>query len=287
MAAPLSLDFARRPYVMGIVNVTPDSFSGDGLINREDAFAAALAQAERMIADGADMLDIGGESSRPGSTSVSVEEEIRRTAPVIAAIHEKHPSLPLSIDTVKTEVAAAALKAGAVIINDISGDRQEPAIRKLAAAQGAYLVLMDNRSSAEAVTRDARIGGVYQAPASADIVAEVRDDLRNLADTAMADGVAKERIILDPGYGFGKTVEQNLRLVNELDKLVALGFPVLAGPSRKSFIGLTLDAPVEDRLEGTAAVVAACVLRGAAILRVHDVKEMAKVVKMVHAIACH
>lgn len=269
---------------MGVLNVTPDSFSGDGLLAGGDLTAAALQQAERMVRDGADLLDVGGESSRPGSIPVSVDEEIRRTIPVLTALHAALPSVPLSIDTVKPRVAAAALESGASIINDVAGDNQDPAMLALAAKSGAYLVLMHNGSKASAVEPNRRLGTVYTAPVYQDVVEDVLGALNALATRAIAAGIAPARIILDPGLGFGKTVKQNLRLINELDKLKMLGFPVLVGPSRKGFIGRALDLPVDDRLEGTAAVVTACVLRGAAILRVHDVKEMARTAKMAVAI---
>lgn len=265
---------------MGILNVTPDSFSGDGLMGANDALTAALRQAGQMIADGADILDVGGESTRPGASPMNADEEIRRTIPVIEALRREMPQIPLSIDTMKPEVAVKALDAGATIINDISGTRQDPAMLTLAAQRGAYLVLMHNSSNANDVTNDARLGAMYDAHVSGDIVNDVNNQLKALAENAINAGVARDKIILDPGLGFGKMVEQNLRLMNELDKLKELGFPVLAGPSRKSFIGRTLDLPVDDRLEGTAACVAVCVMRGASILRVHDVKEMSRVAKM-------
>ncbi|NTU77588.1 MAG: dihydropteroate synthase [Alphaproteobacteria bacterium] len=281
--ALFSLDGA--PQVMGILNVTPDSFSGDGVLGAVDYVAAARIQAAKMIADGAALLDVGGESSRPGAFSVSAEEEIRRTAPVIAALHAVWPDVPISIDTVKPAVAAAALEAGARIINDISGSAQAPAMLDLAAKTGAYLVLMHNRAESGAVTRDARLGGAYEAPMYEDVIDEVRWELDAMVARARKAGVAVERLILDPGLGFGKTVEQNLRLINALENVRVAGLPFLLGPSRKSFIGRTLDLPVDERLEGTAAAVTVCVMRGAAILRVHDVKAMARVVKMAAAIA--
>jgi dihydropteroate synthase len=279
-------ELGKRPLVMGVLNVTPDSFSGDGVMkDGVDVLAVALARAEQMIRDGADILDVGGESSRPGFEPVNAKEEIRRVVPVIEALRLRFAHVPVSVDTTKPAVAEAALDAGVCIINDISGERQDRAMLELAAHRGAYLVLMHNGSEVDAVVSDARLGGMYEACASHDIVADVRCQLTEQAERALATGVKRERILLDPGLGFGKTVEQNLRLINEMDKLVALGFPVLAGPSRKSFIGRTLDTLVGERLEGTAAVVAACVMRGAAVLRVHDVKEMARVVKMTAAIA--
>ena len=277
-------DLGRRPLVMGIINVTPDSFAGDGLLRGSNYVDCAVKQARKMVADGADILDIGGESSRPGSETIGVEEEIRRVSPVVRALHEELPTVPISVDTVKPSVAGAALAVGASIINDISGEDQNPAMLLLAASSGAYLVLMHNRSCSEAVTRHEKIGGEYHAPSYDDVIKEIREELKIRAQRAIAIGVAPGRIILDPGLGFGKTVEQNLRLMNELDQLKSLGYPVLAGPSRKSFIGRVLDLPVEERMEGTAAAIAACVLRGASILRVHDVKEMTRVVKMTAAI---
>jgi dihydropteroate synthase len=247
-----SLSFPR-PQIMGIINVTPDSFSGDGLLTAKSVLGAAVDQAAAMLEDGADWLDIGGESSRPGSEAIGVEEEIRRVSPVVRALHEELPTVPISVDTVKPSVAGAALAVGASIINDISGEDQNPAMLLLAASSGAYLVLMHNRSCSEAVTRDEKIGGEYHAPSYEDVIKEIREELKIRAQRAIAIGVAPGRIILDPGLGFGKTVEQNLRLINELDQFGALGYPVLAGPSRKSFIGRVLDLPVEERKEGPAS----------------------------------
>ncbi len=281
---PAIPDLGRRPLVMGVVNMTPDSFSGDGLLNEPDYVTAAVAQAERMVADGADILDIGGESTRPGAEPVSAEEEIHRTAPVIAAIHARLPAVPLSIDTMKPDVATIALKEGASIINDISRMKQDLAMLRLAASSGAYLVIMHNRTIEGAVSLTPRIGGEYLAPTYENVVSDVVRDLHALAERAKNTGVAADRIILDPGLGFGKTVEQNLLLINEMDKLTSLGYPLLAGPSRKSFIGRVLDSTPEDRLEGTGTAIAICTLRGASILRVHDVKPMARVVKMVSSI---
>lgn len=283
---------AKRPLIMGILNMTPDSFSGDGLLAGRDYSAPAtaadrdilraVAQAAQMVEEGADILDVGGESSRPGSTPVSVEEEIRRTVPVIAAIREKFAHIPIAVDTVKAAVAQAALNAGATIINDISA-LGDPPMAPLVVAHQCPVILMDNRSNPEAVTQDAKIGGEYKAAENADIVEEVKRNLLARAAAAQAAGIARDKIILDPGLGFGKTVEQNLALIRHLDRLKALGYPVLVGPSRKSFIGRVLDMPVEGRLEGTAALVAASVLNGADIIRVHDVPFMARVAKMAAA----
>lgn len=279
-------DLGKRPLIMGIVNVTPDSFSGDGLFSGDDYVQAALDLALNHAASGADILDIGGESSRPGAHSIAADEEIRRTAPVIAAIRAKLPEMPISIDTVKPEVAAAALAAGAAILNDISGANQNPAMRKLAAESGAYLIQMHNAAQPSAVTQTQTIGGEYAAPdATNNICATVARELAVLASLAMESGIAPDRIILDPGVGFGKTPEQNLQLVAHLDYFAPLGFPLLLGASRKSFIGRVLDLPPEERLEGTAAVTAIAALRTQAIMRVHDVKFMSRVAQMAFALA--
>ncbi len=270
-----------RTLIMGIVNVSPDSFSGDGIAL---SFGAADA-ACRMAEEGADILDIGGESSRPGAEPVGEEEEIRRVIPAVEAIKSRLPTAVISVDTVKSRVAALALEAGASIINDISGGLADPLTLPLAARSGAGVVLMHNRSERGAARSTERIGGEYLAPEYADVVADVSQELSKLAATATEKGISRDRIVLDPGIGFGKTVEQNLRLINRLDKIAeATGYPLLVGASRKSFIGRILDKPIEQRMEGNAAVVAACVLRRAAIVRVHDVKEMALVAKMAGAI---
>jgi dihydropteroate synthase len=289
--------FAKRPLIMGILNVTPDSFSGDGLLHGCDysapadaiaAVTAAVDLAAQMVTAGADLLDIGGESSRPGSAPVSAEEEIRRTVPVIAAIGKKFPSLPLAVDTVKSQVAEAALDAGATIVNDISSLRGDDAMAALVVKRGAWLVLMHNRSDPALAVHDAKIGGEFGAPDSGetggDIVGDVLRDLRERTMFAEKSGIAREKIIIDPGIGFGKTVEQNLALSRSLDRLKASGYPVLTGPSRKSFIGRVLDLPVDERLEGTAALVAIAAFQGVDIIRVHDVKFMARVAKMAGAV---
>ncbi len=278
-----SLSFPR-PQIMGIINVTPDSFSGDGLLTAKSVLGAAVDQAAAMLEDGADWLDIGGESSRPGAAPVSEQEELDRTIPVVAALHARWPQIPISIDTVKVAVGAAALEAGASVLNDISGDAMDPAMLALAAQTGAGLVLMHNAAKPADVSRDPRLGGVYDAQGAADIVGVVCQSLAALAGRAEQAGVDKSRLITDPGIGFGKTLQDNLTLVRDLDRLVALGMPVMLGPSRKNFIGRILDAPPHDRLEGTAASVVIGVMKGAAILRVHDVRAMARTVRMASAI---
>jgi dihydropteroate synthase len=270
-----------RPLVMGIINVTPDSFSGDGILAHGDYVARATAQAAQMIANGADILDIGGESSRPGSKPVSIEEEIRRVVPVISSI--KKLGATIAVDTVKAEVADQALLAGATILNDISA-LAAPHMAAVAAHHNATVVLMHNSSDASAVSHDTKIGGAFHSPVAADIIETVSRHLSARAEAALQAGIAPDKIILDPGIGFGKTVAQNLELIAHLDHLKILGFPLLMGVSRKSFIGHTLDLPVEERLEGTAACVTACILRGADIVRVHDVKFMARIVKMAVAL---
>jgi dihydropteroate synthase len=273
----------QRPLVMGIINVTPDSFSGDGVLQNNDYAAHALAQAEQMVNDGTDILDIGGESSRPGSVPVSAEEEIRRVVPLVAAIKQKLGNVVIAIDTVKASVAEQALQAGATIINDISA-LGDPAMGAIVANHKAKIVLMHNRSEASAVSRDAIIGGQYDAPDYAYIVDDVARELAGRVRAAQNVGITDDKIILDPGIGFGKTPQQNIALIAQLGRIVALGFPVLMGVSRKSFIGHVLGTTVDDRLEGTAACVTACVLRGAHIIRVHDIKFMARVVKMAAAL---
>lgn len=276
---------------MGIVNVTPDSFSGDGAMARSvnDYVSVAVDQGLRMIEEGAEILDIGGESSRPGHVLIGVEEELRRVIPVVeklAASIGKHCFI--SVDTTKAEVAASALEAGASILNDITALQGDSAMAGLAARRGCAVVLMHNASRPEAVTKAGALGSIYQAPderRGEDIFATVVEDLQSRLDHALRAGISRDRIILDPGLGFGKTVAQNLALVRNTEKLREhFGLPLLVAPSRKSFIGQTLDLPPEDRLEGTAAVVAISAFLGADILRVHDVKAMARVVRMAEAI---
>lgn len=249
-----------------------------------DTVTRAVAQARQMLADGADILDIGGESSRPGHTPVTADEEIRRVVPVIAALKEKFAATKIAVDTTKTEVAEQALNAGATIVNDISALGEGARMGEIVARYDADIVLMHNRAKNDAVSRDATIGGQYDAPEYSDIVGDVMRDLSERVEAALNAGIARHKIILDPGIGFGKTPEQNLALIAHIGKIKELGFPVLVGPSRKSFIGHVLGATVDDRLEGTAACVAIAALQGANILRVHDVKFMARVVKMAAAL---
>jgi dihydropteroate synthase len=256
--------WGERTYVMGVINITPDSFSGDGLGND---VAAAVALAQRFFAEGADIIDIGGESTRPGSSSISTDEELSRVIPVIERLIGEVP-LPLSIDTYKPEVARRALTAGACMINDIWGLKYSPELAEIAAEEGVPIVLMSNQ-------RDT---------SCQDIIAEVTSSLRKSIEVALKLGVVWENIIIDPGVGFGKTLEQNLEVVYRLDELISLGRPILIGTSRKSMIGLVLNLPPEQRLEGTAATVAISIAKGADIVRVHDVAQMRRVCQMSDAI---
>jgi dihydropteroate synthase len=248
---------------MGVINVSPDSFSGDGLAS----VAAAVAQAERFVAEGVDILDVGGESTRPNSAPISVNEELRRVIPVLERLAGK-VKVPLSVDTYKLEVARRALEAGAEMLNDIWGLKQEPRLAELAAARSMPIILMSNQ-------RDKPVRNIVPA---------VLSDLKRGVDLALDAGVSWGNIIIDPGIGFGKTLEQNLELVRRLDELKALGRPVLLGTSRKSMIGLVLNLPPEQRLEGTAASIAIGIAKGADLVRVHDVKEMMRVCRMSDAI---
>lgn len=280
---PLALSF-ERPLIMGIVNVTPDSFSGDGLMMQKDYIIAAVNQAVQMVKDGANIIDIGGESSRPGAAFISAEEEIGRVVPVIAELRQKGIKAAIAVDTIKATVAEAALAAGANIINDVSAMAHDAAMAGVAARAKAWVVLMHNRTDVDAITVDEKLGGEYKAPAYNDLLTDVSRDLLVRVAVAKQAGIAHDKIILDPGIGFGKTVKQNLALINHLDRLVALGYPVLLGASRKGFIGRVLNATVEDRLEGGAASVAIGLMRGARIFRVHDVRFTARLVAMAEAI---
>jgi dihydropteroate synthase/2-amino-4-hydroxy-6-hydroxymethyldihydropteridine diphosphokinase len=271
--------WSDRTYVMGILNVTPDSFSGDGLLKREDRVAAAVAQAEQFAAEGADIIDIGGESSRPGSLPISAEQEMERILPVIQAVR-RAVNVPISVDSYRAAVAAAALDNGADWLNDIWGLRMDRELAQLAAERGCPLILMHNRSQPKDVAQEERLGGRYVGVEYGDLIADIIAELQESIDLALNAGVQPEQIIIDPGIGFGKTVAQNLQLIRDLDQFKALGYPILLGSSRKSFIGYTLDLPPEERLEGTAATVSIGIDRGADIIRVHDVKAMSRVARM-------
>jgi dihydropteroate synthase len=287
--------------MMGILNVTPDSFSGDGLLSStagEDGerkagmqasleegerVQAAVEQARRFVEAGADILDVGGESTRPGAEPVREEQELERVIPVIRALRAAFET-PISIDTYKSRVAEAALDAGADLINDIWGLHADPELAGTAAHLGVPVILMHNRSSwAHAEIRE-RLGGRYVGIPYENLIEDIRRELLESVHIAHAAGIPDDHIILDPGIGFGKSVEQNLELLDRLGEIRSLGYPLLAGPSRKSFIGYTLNLPPDQRIEGTAAAVAVAIVRGADILRVHDLESMARVARMTDAI---
>lgn len=278
--------WGTKTFVMGIINATPDSFSGDGILVGEAAVAAAVAQAIQFVADGADILDVGGESTRPGSRPVTAEEEMVRILPVIKAIRQA-VNVPISIDTYRADVARAALEAGADWINDVWGLRMDAAMAALAAEKGCPVVIMHNRSKPKDVIQTEKLGGMYQGAEYDDLFADIIADLQASVDLALAAGADKSQIIIDPGIGFGKSMVQNMQLINELDRFKVMGYPILLGPSRKSFIGYTLDLPPEERVEGTAVTITLGIDRGADIIRVHDVKEMVRVAKMTDAIVRH
>lgn len=278
-----TLEWGARTYVMGILNLTPDSFSGDGLYQAGDAVAAALAQARRFVDAGADILDVGGESTRPGADIVDAEEELQRVIPVVAALAAEFDR-PISIDTYKAPVAAAALEAGAALVNDVWGLRADPDLAPLVAKRAVPVILMHNRSKPADARVAERLGGRYVGIQYDDLIADIQRELLESVAIAQAAGIPDEHIILDPGIGFGKTVEQNLELLDRTDAIKSLGYPVLVGASRKSFIGYTLDLPPDQRVEGTAATVAIAIARGADIVRVHDVESMLRVTKMTDAI---
>jgi dihydropteroate synthase len=267
-----SLDLRKRTHLMGILNVTPDSFSDGGRFLDP---ARAAEHAQEMAAQGADIIDIGGESTRPGSDPLSEDEELRRVIPVIERL-AKDLSVPLSIDTYKATVARKALQAGAGIVNDISGLRFSPDMAKVVADHGAAVVIMHIKGTPRNMQQD---------PVYEDVIGEVLEYLEEGIAIALRAGVPKDRILVDPGIGFGKTVEHNITLLDRLDALRVLGCPLVLGTSRKRFIGAVLDSPDPgDRIEGTAATVAVGIQRGARILRVHDVAAMAKVARMTDAI---
>ncbi len=264
-----TVEFRKRTYLMGILNVTPDSFSDGGrFFDQTDAVLHAF----QMIKDGADIIDVGGESTRPGAESISVEEEIRRVIPVIVKTRQKS-KVAISVDTYKSEVAREALKAGANMVNDISGLHFDPRMPDVIAEAGASVVLMHIRGTPKDMQSNPEYG---------DLIREVYDYLSSAVESARSRGI--EQIMIDPGIGFGKTANHNLELINRLEEFRSIGVPILIGVSRKSFIGKILETPVEARLEGTAAAVTASILHGADIVRVHDVREMRRVALVADAI---
>ena len=257
-------DTDRHTYIMGILNVTPDSFSDGG---RYQTMDDALSPAEKMIKDGADILDVGGESTRPGHTQITEDEEISRTAPVIEKLKQEF-DIPVSIDTYKSSVAEAALLAGADLVNDIWGLKYDSRMAPLIARHGAACCLMHNRSEA-----------VYQ-----DFISDFMEDMRDCIRLARDASIADDKIILDPGVGFGKTYEMNLEIIREVGRMQELGFPVLLGTSRKSVIGLTLDLPAGQREEGTLATTVYGMLNGCSFVRVHDVAANQRAIRMTEAV---
>lgn len=265
---PVTFAWGERTFVMGILNATPDSFSGDGLLRSRDHVGVAVEQARRMVEEGADLLDIGGESTRPGHAPVDAAEEIGRVVPVVAAVAKALPNVPLSIDTTKVVVAEAALAAGAHLLNDIWGTGTDPAMAGLAAHAGVPLLVMHNRAE----------------PRYVDVVREVVDDLAAALERAERAGVPPSDLLVDPGIGFGKTADHNVTLLGRLDALRTLGRPILLGTSRKSTIGRILDLPPDDRLEGTLATTALGIAGGVDLVRVHDVQANVRVARVSDAI---
>lgn len=259
-----TFDTKHHTYIMGILNVTPDSFSDGGKFH---SIEAALYHAQEMVEDGVDILDVGGESTRPGHVQISDEEEIARVVPVIERLKAEF-DVPVSVDTYKSKVAEAALQSGADLVNDIWGLKYDPAMAGLIAKSGAACCLMHNREKAE-----------YE-----EFVPDVTEDLRETLSLAKQAGITDEKIILDPGIGFGKTYEMNLEMMRHLDSLTELGYPLLLGTSRKSMIGLTLDLPVSQREEGTLATTVIGVMSGCSFVRVHDVKANRRAIQMTEAI---
>lgn len=279
-----SFDWGKRTYLMGVINITPDSFSGDGILSHKDPIKQATLQAQEFVQAGAHILDLGAESSRPGSHTISTEQELERLLPILEAIKSINLDAAISIDTCKSKTAQICLEEGADWINDIWGLHADTALANIIHSFGATVVLMHNRSQAHAIRDLGVIGKSYQGSDYQNLIEEIKADLSASIRIAKQAGIQEEKIILDPGIGFGKSVEQNLAIINHLDEFRCLGFPILIGPSRKSFIGQILDLPVEEREEGTAAAIAIGIARGADIIRVHNVRAMARVAKVSDAI---
>lgn len=260
-------DNNRKPLIMGILNVTPDSFSDGG---KYDNYLTAITHAIKMEDEGADIIDIGGESTRPGAKPIDIEEELKRVIPVIEGIR-KESNIVISIDTYKSNVASKAISAGANIINDISGLRFDANMVHFASEAQVPIIVMHMLGNPQ---------NMQSNPSYSNLMNELITFFQERVDVLTSNGINKNNIILDPGIGFGKTTDHNFTLIRELGQIVDLGYPVLVGPSRKSFIGKTLNLPLEDRIEGTAAAVTAAIMNGTRIVRVHDVKEMLRVVKM-------
>jgi dihydropteroate synthase len=266
-----SFDLSSRTHIMGILNVTPDSFSDGGKFDR---FDDAIAQGMRMVQEGADIIDVGGESTRPGSDPVTLEEELSRVIPVVSSLAQK-TDVPISIDTYKSDVARRALDAGAQMINDISALRFDPEMKRIAGQYQVPVVLMHIKGTPKDMQKD---------PSYEDVIGEITQYLRESIQLAYEGEIEKERILIDPGIGFGKRFQDNLNILKNLREFSILRCPILIGCSRKSFIGKILDLPVGERLEGSLAALAVAVMNGANIVRVHDVKESKRVAGLVDAI---
>lgn len=273
--AHFSLDLSQRVHLMGIVNITDDSFSGDGLLNKFNSRDCIIRHVEEMVEDGADIIDIGGESTRPGARPVSLKEELNRVIPIIKLL-SKRIKVPISIDTYKTQVAREALDAGASIVNDIMGTPLDGSMARLVAKFKASLIIMHIKGRPRTMQNN---------PQYKSLMSEIISSLKKSLDKAIANGLNSSSIIIDPGIGFGKTAEHNLCILKNLSELKCLGRPILVGPSRKSFIGKVLGGlPAQDRLFGTAAACALAVTNGARILRIHDIKEVKQVINLTEAI---
>jgi dihydropteroate synthase len=266
---PRTFTWGSRTFVMGILNVTPDSFSGDGLLaSGGDPVRAAVARARAMVAEGADLLDVGGESSRPGHATVSVADEIARVVPVVRALRATLPDVPISVDTTKPAVADAAIEAGAHLLNDVWGVAPDGGLARVAADHGVPLVVMHNRAEARYLN----------------LVPEILADLQRALERALAAGVPWERLVVDPGFGFGKAPQHNLELLRNLGSLRLLGRPILLGTSRKSTLGKVLDLPADERVEATLATTVLGVVAGVDIVRVHDVRANVRAARMADAV---
>lgn len=283
MSSALLPNIGTHTYVMGIINLTADSFSGDGLFSDANSGTSALELAAFFLEQGADVLDLGAESTKPGAIPIPADQEISRLVPLISEIKDRHPTALLSIDTYKAEVADACLNAGAQIINDVWGFRNDPDMADIVATHQATAVLMHNRDHIRPSHQD-DLGGRYVNVEYKDVVASVLKGLQKSVTIAKKAGVLDDQIIIDPGIGFGKTTAHNLELLKRLGELKALGYPLLLGVSRKSVIGYTLDLPPNQRLEGSLAANAWGVTQGANILRVHDIKETVRLARMLDAI---
>ena len=279
MYLPNHFVWGTQTFLMGVINVTPDSFSGDGLGQKNDLVANALELATKFVEAGTHVLDVGGESTRPGNRPITVSEELDRVIPVVQALAD-HVSIPISVDTSKSIVADAALDAGASIVNDIWGLRQDPELANIIYKHKSAVILMQNSSQPLETETDEMLGSRYKSTLYNDFLPSIRSDLEMSIAIARNANIDSANIIIDPGIGFGKSVSQNIRLINELDYFTEIGYPILIGPSRKSFIGYTLNLPVEERLEGTAAAISVGIVRGADMVRVHDVKPISRIVRM-------